>query len=104
MSHDKTTPKVGTILSGPAPRDAIHVAVMPMIAVRDMVPGERLANGIVDPFLPRMVSAGQWFYLFLFPNTITSLTHDWEHPAFPREPKLPEKGRSEADVWEEMRP
>lgn len=85
MSADKTTPKIGTILDGSDPRDAIHIAVIPMVATSILWPGQRLANGIVDPFLVGRVVVGQWFYLFLYPNTITSLRHSWTHPAFPED-------------------
>ncbi len=66
-------------------RDAVHIAVMPMIATRVMMPGERLQNGIVDAFLTRPVQPGERYFLMLYPNTITNLRHSWEHPAFPDE-------------------
>jgi len=66
-------------------RDAVHVAVIPILALREMRPGERLQNGIVDPFLAAPVPAGSWFYLCLYPGTVTSLRHVWAHPNFPRE-------------------
>jgi len=46
-----TAKLVGRLVEGDPGRDAIHVAVVPMLAVRQMQPGEHLANGIVDPFL-----------------------------------------------------
>jgi hypothetical protein len=80
-------------------RDAVHVAVIPMVALRVLEPGQRMVHGIVDPFLPKPVQPGQRFYLFLFPGTVTGMTHAWQHPAFPAEPEPAPKRRSEADVW-----
>lgn len=66
-----------------ASRDAIHVAVIAVLADRKLMPGQRMEHGIVDPFLTTPVNAGERFWLVLFPNTITSLRHEWLHPAFP---------------------
>ena len=88
--------KIGTILDETAKKDALHVAVAPLVASRNLIPGERIGVekdgvtavrssfpvGIVDPFLKDPVIKGERFYMFLYPNTVTSLRHDWEHPAF----------------------
>jgi hypothetical protein len=91
---------VGVLLSGEAGRDAIHVAIAPVIATERLHPGDRIrfvegsterveiaaakasALGIVDPFLSRPVYEGDRFWMFLLPNTITGLSHVWTHPAF----------------------
>ena len=88
-------PKLGKLIEGNVPRDAIHIAVAPVVAAELLQPGahvglvagraSELAKpliGVVDPFLKRAVAEGQQFYLFLYQGTITSLRHEWVHPAF----------------------
>jgi hypothetical protein len=87
--------KVGVPPPPGAGRDAIHMAVTPAVAAEFLSPGEHVgrmndgtfstnakALGIVDPFLLEGVDKGETFWLFLYPQTITGLTHVWTHPAF----------------------
>lgn len=84
---------IGKRLPGDRGRDAIHVAVLAVMAGTELLPGEGVtqhglpglkgkdAIGIVDPYLDSPIQRGEWFWLFLYPNTVTSLRHHWTHPA-----------------------
>jgi hypothetical protein len=103
-------------------RDAIHLAVEPVIAGDRLLPGERITLkggvavstsytrlktlGIVDPFLRDPVEKGQSFWLVVLPRQITSLHHVWSHPDFPEAPqidatkaKVKEALREDAEEW-----
>lgn len=85
---------LGTIIDETAGRDAIHLAVEPVVAAEKLFPGQHVGFveggagtcknpiGIVDPFIAGFVAPGQRFWLVVYPRTITSLRHVWEHPAF----------------------
>ncbi len=93
-----TIQTLGKLIDGPQQRDAVHIAVAPAIAAHDLAPGQPVGFvnadtqelvgivdkpiGVVDPFLKEVVNKGQWFWMFLTPGTITSLRHEWTHPAF----------------------
>jgi hypothetical protein len=95
------TIKLGELVPADAPdRDAIHIAVKRMVAVSRMKPGQRLANGLVDPYLQKDVMPGESYWLCLFPQTITSLFHVWHHSAFPLQGEHPAVGKmAESEKW-----
>lgn len=93
--------KIGEILSGTEERDAVHVALAPVVATEKLAPGQDIGFcddgdrdsvsasadvkiGIVDPFLKALVFPNQRFWMFVYPNTVTSLRHEWTHPEFTR--------------------
>lgn len=107
---------LGKLLTGGEGRDAIHIALSPAIAAETLRPGDRVGFvsdndtenvrichsdkciGIVDPFLGQNVRKGQKFWMFLLPNTISSLRHEWEHPAFANAKKKVEVAKEEAEA------
>ena len=90
--------KLGKLLGSAEQRDAVHVAVIPVIAAEVLMPGQQVdvfkhvsgewmarssykTIGIVDPYLKHNVEPDKHrFYVLLYPNTVTSLRHEWQHP------------------------
>lgn len=95
MPHDVT---LGRLIETDQQRDAIHLAVAPVVAAEKLSPGQDIGFvgddtirvlgtgtkhiGIVDPFLRNLVYPEQRFWMFLYPNTVTGMRHEWAHPAF----------------------
>ena len=108
------TPNLGSDCDSAAARDAVHVAVAPAVAGRDLAVGERVrlgedgkawpceddAIGIVDPFRRYGVEEGSHFWLCLFPGTVTGLRHAWTHPAMPEGPvSRKTHTQEESEAW-----
>lgn len=105
MTKPIDVPNIGQLVDEHGKRDAIHIAVIPVIAGQELRPGEHVGIlydqtigngnnrgikliGIVDPFLTKQVYQFDKVWLFLYPGSITSLRHVWTHPAF--QVKIPE--------------
>lgn len=92
---------LGRLIDGHRNRDAVHNAITPVTADQNLMPGSKVVlvgsehvraatgteewDGVIDPFLTVPVLRGQRCWLWMKPGSITSLRHDWEHPAFKRE-------------------
>jgi len=112
---------IGSVLRGDEQRDAIHIAIMPVVCGEDYLSaGDEVGLvygttnvvkrknsiygietiGVIDPFLGSDIDTlhlkkGDVVWCFLKPGTITGLRHEWTHPGIDnqRPPK------NEAERW-----
>lgn len=113
MSNDAVS-TIGTKdVSRGGHRDAIHVAVISVVANEKLRAGQHVGLispnvagakaskfvGIVDPFLNEFVYKGDSFWLCLYPRTITSLAHVWQHPDFDHGGSLAKEAMDWIDIF-----
>ncbi len=94
-------------------RDAVHIAVVPVLAMQQLSPGDHVGVspdgkaahaaysphvGIVDPFLRGTVRPEQTFWLCLYQGQVTTLRHEWTHPAFPAVDKADQYSRDDKEL------
>lgn len=110
---------LGEFIGSHRNRDAIHVAIAPVVAGCSLKPGQAIEMkegepgtvvaskysgfGIVDPFLWRGPEPGERFYAVLYPNSVTSLRHEWSHDDFPAEGASPDDHDAEVRLREYAR-
>lgn len=89
---------LGQDLGNDAKRDAIHIAVEPLLAMEVLKPGQRVkvsysgeyakaANGddwqgIVDPWRTEDVQVDQRFWFIMRPGVVKDLRHVWDAEGF----------------------
>lgn len=121
--HTDALDTLGKIIDKNQGRDAIHLAVEPLMAGENLQPGADVGIGkdgkayntlykngmsvdfwpqkhlgIVDPFLGDTVRKGQWFWMVIYPRKINSLRHVWSHPDIPDDRPIPIEAMSAADA------
>lgn len=98
---------------GHAERDAIHVAVVPLIVGEKYMRAGQLfrlrhnthialsahteedAVGVISPFLTEFIKEGDQVWGLLWPNSVTGMRHHWFHPMFDEA----QPAQSESEQW-----
>lgn len=105
---------LGEFITGEARKDAIHVAIAPVTAGEQLIAGEHVSVvngmarpsrasdkvGIVDPFIKGPIVPGRRIWVLLYPGTVSSLRHEWDHPSFVA-PKVIDSEYAEVEEDEE---
>ncbi len=120
MSKDAVATMGAVLPDNAGGRDAVHVAVFSAICQQKVFPGQDIAVvshgdrdavvtigapdcvAIVDPFLRAAVPPGERFWAYLYPRTITALSHRWSHPAFEGQTDAayaPPSAKLESELW-----
>jgi len=94
--------KLGQLITDDMTRDAVHIAIAPVIAAELLKPGQHVGIhegkrastgfplvGIIDPFLKHDVKPGDRCFLLMYPNTVQQLRHEWSHDAFSHDDARP---------------
>lgn len=105
---------LGGVPSEGAYRDAVHVAVAPAMAGDTLNPGDKVkfdpigflvrcepeeAVGAVDPFLGSPLAFGDSFWLFVMPNSVSGMRHEWKHPLFGPALTCDTPNRRASEAW-----
>jgi hypothetical protein len=115
-----TIQTIGSTLKkeGDYERDAIHIAIMPVIVDDDyMAPGSEVkfvpgskdtvrcvtnyseqGIGIIDPYINRfngVLRKGDKVWLFLRPNSVTGMRHHWKHPGIDDQEVI----TNQSEIW-----
>jgi len=119
MNEDRSNPLgIGQLLPHDRARDAVHIAMIPVVAGVVLRPGQHVsveegkavagkinqwgdakAVGVVDPYLADAVKPGERFWCFLRPGTVTALHHNWHHDSFPLPVSSTEGAKLQSEGW-----
>lgn len=113
---NESQPTLGQLVEFDRPRDAVHVAIIPLVAAEELHPGWMVGAdkegyafkvdqrhesiGVVDPFLYGVVPKGKRCWVLLTPDTVTGMRHQWTTADFPEEgPPSTREMRAAATAW-----